>query len=158
MKMFAVASIIAVGSGTLAMPATAQGKPPVISKREFREGSARVTVTGSFAFNLDIALNKMASFGDGEATWIMFGVSGSSNPSVAIMYGETGETGVTVAKGKMTATGGIIIGEKSECSGSVEVKTALVSGRYTCVGVTSNDPDTGKMGKVNIEVVFTAKS
>lgn len=158
MKSFVRSSISVVCFVALAATAGAQGKPPVISTREFKEGTAKVTVTGSFTFSQDIALNKMASFGDGEATWLMFGVSGSADPSVAITYGTTGETGITIAKGKMVATGGIIVGEKSECSGTVEVKPALVSGRYSCVGVTSHDPDTGRLGKVNIEVVFTAKS
>ncbi len=138
--------------------AAAQSKPPVISTRQFAGGSAKVTVTGSFGFSADIAINKMASFGDGEATWLQFGNSGSADPNATITYGTTGETGITVAQGKLVATGGIIVGEPSECSGKVEVTTKLVSGRYTCTGVTSHDPATGKMGKVNIEVVFTASS
>jgi hypothetical protein len=143
---------------SLATTVHAQAKPPVISNREFKEGSARLTVTGSFAFVDTVAINKMASFADGEETWLMFGNSGSTDPGVAITYSESGETGVTISKGKMTATAGIIIGEKSECTGKVAVTPTLVSGNYTCVGVTSYDPVTGKMGTVKIDVVFTAKS
>ncbi len=35
---------------------------------------------------------------------------------------------------------------------------ASVSGHYTCVGVVSHDPAASKMGKVDIEIRFTAKS
>jgi hypothetical protein len=38
------------------------------------------------------------------------------------------------------------------------VTGALVSGHYTCAGVVSHDAATSKMGKVDIEVRFTAKS
>jgi hypothetical protein len=38
------------------------------------------------------------------------------------------------------------------------VTSALVSGHYTCAGVVSHDAATSKMGKVDIEVRFTAKS
>jgi hypothetical protein len=49
-------------------------------------------------------------------------------------------------------------GEKTECTGKSDVTPTLVSGRYVCTGLTSYDPATGKMGKVNVEVVFTAKT
>jgi hypothetical protein len=53
-----------------------------------------------------------------------------------------------VARGKLTATAGITPGEKSLCTGKVEVTAKLISGQYTCKGVTSYDPATSKMGKV----------
>ena len=156
-------TLIGVAGGALllaalATPGSGQTKPPTISARQFVGGSAKVTVTGSFSFDQDVAIDMKASVGDGEMTWLQFGASGGEAPNVAITYGETGETGIVVGRGKALATGSIIVGEKSECSGKVEVTPALISGRYTCVGVTSHDPATGKMGKVNLEVSFTAKS
>jgi hypothetical protein len=134
-------------------PAGAQaGVPPAISQRQFTGGSVKVSVTGSVKIDQEIAINTKASYADGEMTWLQFGESGSEAPEALITYGETGETGISVGKGKFVATGGIIPGEKSECSGRT-----LVSGDYTCAGVTSHDPATG-MGKVDIKVRFTAKS
>lgn len=131
---------------------------PKISTRQFVDGSAKVQVTGAFTVNEDVKINTQASYGDGEVTWLQFGASGSDKPNATITYGETKEIGITVAKGKLTATGGIMPGEKSECSGKVEVSPKLVSGKYICRGVTSYDPATGKQGKVDIEITFTAKS
>ena len=131
---------------------------PKISQRQFVDGSAKLIVTGAFAINEDVPINKQASFGDGESSWLQFGASGSERPNVLITYGETKEIGITVGKGKLMATGGIMSGEKSECSGKVEVTPSLVSGKYTCRGVTAFDPATGKPGKVDIEITFTAKS
>lgn len=63
-----------------------------------------------------------------------------------------------MGKGKLTATGGIIPGEESQCSGKVKVTGTAVTGDYACTGVTSYDPATGKMGTVDIKVQFSAKS
>jgi hypothetical protein len=49
-------------------------------------------------------------------------------------------------------------GEQPQCSGGTEVTGTLVSGHYTCPDIVSYDSRTGKMGKVKIEVRFTAKS
>jgi hypothetical protein len=144
--------------GALASPVSGQAKPPKISARQFVSGSAKVTVSGSFSIDQDVQINTAASIGDGEMTWLQFGNSGSAAPNATITYGETGETGIVVASGKNQATGGIIVGEKSECSGTVQVTGTLVSGRYKCVGLTSYDQTTRKMAKVDVEVIFTARS
>ncbi len=133
------------------------GRPPTISERQFTDGSAKVTVTGSARIDQEIAINTTASFGDGGMTWLQFGASGSEEPNALITYGETGEIGISVGKGKLIATGGIIPGEDSQCSGKVQVTETSISGDYTCAGVVSHDPAT-KMGKVDIKVRFTAKS
>jgi hypothetical protein len=148
----------AVLLAALASRGSAQTKPPVISAREFVSGHAKVVVSGTFSIDDTVGINLKASIGDGEMTWLQFGASGSAQPNAAITYGETGEVGITVARGKFLATGGIIVGEKSECSGTVQVTATLISGRYKCVGLTSHDQATGKMGNVNIDVTFTAKS
>lgn len=139
--------------------AAAQGKPPVISARTFTSGTAKVTVTGTFSMNADIAINVPASIADGEMTWLQFGVSGGAEPESLITFNTaSGETGIGIGRGKFTATGGIMPGEKSECTGKSVVTATLVSGAYKCVGLTSYNPSTGKMGKVDVEVVFTAKT
>jgi len=143
---------------TLTSPAGGQtGKIPTISSRQFTGGSAKVTVSGSFQMDDEVALNTQASFGDGEMTWIQFGASGSAEPNALLTYAPS-EIGIGIGKGKFMATAGIIIGEAPQCSGKAEVTGALVSGHYTCPGVVSYNPSTGKMGKVDIEIQFTAKS
>ena len=142
----------------LTSPAFGQaGAAPTISSRQFTGGSAKVTVSGAFQINQEVAINTQASLGDGEMTWLQFGASGSASPNALITYGN-GEVGITVAKGKSIATAGIVPGEAPQCSGKVEVTGALISGHYTCSGAASYDPTTGKMGKADIEISFTAKS
>jgi hypothetical protein len=140
------------------LPLGAQGFP-IISGRSYIDGTARVVLTGSFTITDDIALNKQASFGDGEMTWIQFGVSGADEPNALITYNAgSKEVGLIFGRGKKTTTAGIMEGEPSPCSGKTDVTAKLVSGHYVCKGVTSYDPATGKMGKVDIEITFTAKS
>ncbi|HET7241252.1 MAG TPA: hypothetical protein VFI77_08830 [Gemmatimonadales bacterium] len=139
----------------MAAPLAAQdGAPPPISQRQFTGGSAKVTVTGSFTIDQEIAINTQASFGDGGSTWLQFGVSGAAEPNILITYGETG---VIVGKEKWSATGGITPGEKSDCAGTVKVTPTLVSGEYTCRDITSYQPGKG-MAKVDIKVAFSARS
>ena len=155
-----LSSVAATGAvlAVLASPAGGQtGGAPTISGRQFVGGSAKVTVSGSFQIDQEVAINKPASFGDGEMTWIQFGASGSEAPNVLITY-QPSEVGIIVGRGKFTATAGIMTGEDSQCSGKTEVTATSVSGHYTCVGVGSYNPATSKMGKVDIEIHFTAKS
>jgi hypothetical protein len=155
-------SLLGVGLchlAALVSPVYGQAKLPVISARTFTSGVAKVTVTGAFSISQDVPINVAASFGDGEMTWLQFGSSGAAEPNAGITYNaESGETGITIARGKQLATGGIMPGEKSECTGKVEVTASLVSARYTCVGLTSYDQTTRQMSKVNIEVIVTARS
>jgi len=151
-----VASVLIFAA--LPSPARAQTSGfPNISARSYTGGSAKVTVTGSTKIDEEIPINTQASYGDGEVTWLQFGASGSETPNALITYGQTKEIGISVGRGKFIVTGGIMPGEKSECSGQAKVTETMVTGEYTCTGVTSHDPATG-MGKVNIKVTFTAKS
>jgi hypothetical protein len=128
---------------------------PVISARTYVSGSVTVIVKGSFQMNQVIEINKPASISDGEMTWLQFGASGSSMGDVLVTYGEDiGDgVGVHVGKGRPTATAGSEL-----CDGAVTVTATLLSGHYTCPGVASYDSSTGTMGKVDIEINFTAKS
>jgi hypothetical protein len=63
-----------------------------------------------------------------------------------------------VGRGKLTSTAGITPGEKPQCSGQVDVTAKVIAGHYPCKGVRSYDPATFKMGRVDIDVEFTAKS
>lgn len=148
----------AVLFAALASPGSAQGRPPVISARQFVSGSIRIVVTGAFSLDDSVSLNLQASIGDGGMTWLQFGASGSVQPNAGITYSELGEVGITVARGKDLVTGGIIVGEKSECAATTQVTATLVSGQYKCVGLTSYSQATRKMGTVNVDVSFTAKS
>lgn len=83
----------------LATPAGGQvSKDPAISARQFKSGSAKVTVAGSFQIDQDVAINSAASIGDGDFTWLQFGVSGSAEPNALITFGD-GEGGITLAEG-----------------------------------------------------------
>jgi len=148
-------------SGLLGSPVAAQvdktsgGKRPLavptISGRSFTAGSATVTVTGTFEVQAEIPINDKASFGDGEMTWLQFGVSGSKEPHATITYGQ--EVGVMVGRGPSTVTAG-----EESCTGEATVTASSITGHYTCSGVTAYDTATRKMGVVNIDIRFTAKS
>ena len=153
-------SILLSSVGVLALGASSvhgQAYPP-ISARQFTGGSVKIVVTGSFSVNADVPLNTQASIGAGDMTWLQFGVSGSNAPEALITYGDNSETGVTVGSGKQVATGGMMPGEKPTCTGKVEVTATLISGHYICKGLSSHNSSTGKLGKVDIEVTFTARS
>jgi hypothetical protein len=155
-----LSSAVAAGLAlaVVASPAGGQtGGVPTIRARQFVGGSAKVTVNGAVQIDQEVAINTQASFGDGEMTWLQFGASGSEEPNALITY-QPGEVGITVGRGKFIATAGIVTGEDPQCSGKAEVTATSVSGHYTCVRVVSHDPATSKMGKVDIEIRFTAKS
>ena len=154
-----ISSVLTTGLllAAVSSPAECQAGPPTISQRQFTGGSAKLTVTGSAKIDQEIAINDKASYGDGTMTWLQFGVSGADEPNVLITYGESGEIGVIVGRGKLIATGSIMTGEESLCTGKAQATATLVSGEYTCTGVTSHEPVKG-LGKVDIKVQFTAKS
>jgi hypothetical protein len=151
------AATIGVILAASASPAAGQRGFPTITGRSFSGGGAAVTVTGVDQFAQEIALNTQASFGDGEMTWLQFGVSGSDAPNALITYGNR-EVGITVGRGKFTATAGITPGEVPQCSGGADVDGESVAGHYTCHGVVSYDAATGTMGKVDIDIRFSAES
>jgi len=125
---------------------------PVISARTYVDGSATVKVTGSFAIDEAIPINKPASYSDGSMTWLQYGVSGAETPNILVTVSEV-EVGIIVGHGKPTATA-----EVAACKGGMEVGANTISGHYTCPGITSYDPSNSQMGKVDIEVSLTAKS
>lgn len=140
-------------------PALAQEPAyPPISARQFTEGSIEVQVTGSQNIDEEIPINSQASIGDGEVTWLQYGASGSESPNSLITFTQTGEVGVSVGKGKFTVTAGVTPGEKPQCEGKTQVAPTLITGSYTCRGITSYDAATGTMGKVDVVVAFRAKS
>jgi hypothetical protein len=151
--VLALATTVCFGGPVLAQT----GGFPTISARGYTAGSATVTVTGSAKIAEEIPLNTQASISDGEVTWLQFGDSGSEKPNALITYGQTKEIGVSVGKGKLGATGGIMPGEPSQCAGKVKVTETEVTGEYKCLGLTSYEPGVG-MGKVDVTVRFTAKS
>lgn len=162
MRRFTLLSRVAataVALAVLAPPANGQHHAyPPISQRQFTGGSARLTVKGSAQIDQDVPINTKASYGDGESTWLQFGASGDAAPNVLVTYGETGEIGITIGKGRFSATGSITPGDTPQCTGKSDVTSTSVSGQYTCSGITSYDAGSGKMGEVDIEIRFTAKS
>lgn len=125
---------------------------PVISARSYVGGSAKVAVTGSFQIDEDIPINTQASYSAGDMTWLQYGASGSEAPN-ALVTVSTFEVGINASRGKPTA----VIGAEN-CTGGMEVSSNSVTGHYKCPNVTSHDPGSGKMGTVQIEIVFTATS
>jgi hypothetical protein len=130
---------------------------PDISQRSYKSGSAKVTVTGTFKMDAEIPINAQASYSDGTMTWLQFGASGGDEPNSLITYSDIREIGIQAGRGKVGAQGGIMEGEASQCSGTVEVTKTEIVGDYKCVGVTSYEPGKG-MGKVDMTVHFSAKS
>ena len=161
MRCILFLSSLAAGALVLAAaasPAAGQtGDIPTISGRYFASGSAKVKVSGSVQIDQEVPINTKASFGDGESTWLQFGVSGATDPNALLTF-QPQEVGVTVGKGKFIVTAGVTKGEKPQCSGKTDVDAASVTGHYTCPGIDSYDAATGQMGKVDIEITFDAKS
>ena len=158
-SLSASAAVTLSGLLLVATPLCAQQSAyPPISQREFVGGSVKVKVTGTFTMDQEVPINTKASIGGGDMTWLQYGASGSAEGDVLITFTQTQEVGIMVGRAKQTATAGVTPGEKSECSGKVDVAAKLISGHYTCKGVVSYDPRTFKMGKVDIDVEFNAKS
>ena len=152
-------AVLALVAAAVVSPAVAQEQAyPPISARQFTAGSIEVRVTGSQTIDETIPINVPASIGDGEVTWLQYGASGSESPNSLITYTQTGEVGVSVGKGKFTVTAGVTPGEKPQCEGKTEVLPTLITGKYTCRGITSYDGATGTMGKVDVVVAFRATS
>lgn len=146
-------------AGALRVPsAEGQASPiPAISARQFTGGSAKVKVTGSSQIDAEVPINTLASISDGDHVWIQYGASGAPTPNALITVHD-GELGFSVGKGKFIVTASIMEGGEAQCSGKTDVTPSLVSGRYTCPGIDSYDAATRTMGKVSIEISFTAKS
>jgi len=133
-------------------PVAPAANVPAISARSYVGGTARVTVTGAFQIDEDVAINKQASISDGTMTWLQYGVSGAETPNALVTVSES-EVGINVAHGKPTAT----IGAES-CKGNMDVAATSITGHYICKDVTSYDPRSGNMGKIDIDINFTASS
>jgi len=146
-------------AGALRPPAAeGQASPiPTISNRQFTGGSATVKVTGSTQIDAEVPINTPASISDDGHVWIQYGASGAATPNALITIHD-GELGFGVGQGKFTVTASIQEGGEAQCTGKTDVTPTLVSGHYTCPGIVSYDAATKAMGKVNIEISFTAKS
>jgi hypothetical protein len=125
---------------------------PQISKRTFSSGTAKLKVTGSFAVDEEIGINKQASIADDGQTWLQYGSSGSDSANVLVTV-QPEEVGIGPGKGKDGATAGADL-----CKGKLVVTPALVTGNYKCTGVTSYNSKTRQMGKIDIEITFTANT
>jgi len=121
-----------LATALLAAPAAGQASAtiPPISKRMYASGSAQLTVTGAFTVNATVELNP-GSYSDGDYTWLQYGIGPGLGKNGAIAEGDL-------------------------CKGKTEVTASLVSGSYTCKGVTSYNSSTRKMGTIDITVRFTA--
>ncbi len=162
MRRIPILSSLAAAGLVLAAASPMAGQTaafPPISARQFTGGSVKMVVRGPVPIDQEVAINTQASLSDGGMTWLQFGASGAETPNALITYAaDSGELGVSVAKGKYGITAGITPGETPQCSGKTDVTGNSISGDYACKGVTSYDAATGKMGKADVEVRFTAKS
>jgi hypothetical protein len=137
-------------------PAGGAAEPLVISQRTYTSGSAKVKVTGFFAVDATSELNKPASMTDDDQTWIQYGVSGA--PELNVLFTNStamAENGVIIGLGPNIVTATSTSGE---CKTKFDVKAATVAGHYSCKGSTAYNNQTGQMGKVDIEVEFSAGS
>ena len=147
-----LAAAITAATMSASMSVQGAGKIPVVSARSYASGAATIKVTGAFGVNQAIPINTQASFSDGEMTWLQFGDSGSEAPNALVTISPD-EIGVSVSRGKQIATAG-----GDACTGKMDVTRNSINANYKCLDVTSYDPRSSKMSKVNIEIVLTAKS
>jgi hypothetical protein len=143
------AAVAAAASCVFAAPCGASDVP-VIPARDFAHGDARVEVTGLFRFEATIPINAEASIGDGEMTWLQYGVSGADTPNSLVTV-STQEIGLSVSVGKKIATA-----TAADCTGKMSVSGTSVGGKYRCTGVAAYDAGSGAMGEVSFEIEFTA--
>ena len=137
-------------------PASGAAEALVISKRTYTSGSAKTRVTGFFEVAATSELNKPASITDDGHTWIQYGVSGAPELNVLFTNAEDlAESGVTIGLGPYIVTGTSTSGE---CRTTFDVQPAAITGHYSCKGSSARNNETGQMGKVDIEVDFSAGS
>lgn len=137
-------------------PAGNTGDALVISPRTYTGGSVKAKVTGFFEVDGTQQLNLPASLTDDDQTWLQYGVSGSPELDVLFTNSQSmAEHSVTIGLGPNTVTATSTSGE---CRTHIDVQAAQVSGHYSCTGSTGYNSQTGQMGKVDIEVEFSAGS
>jgi len=128
----------------------------VISPRTYTSGSVQAKVTGFFTVDGTQQLNKPASITDEDQTWIQYGVSGAQELNVLFTNSTAlAENGVTIGVGPYTVTA---TSSSGECKTKFDVQAATITGHYSCAGSTGYNNKTGQMGKIDIEVDFTAES
>jgi hypothetical protein len=126
----------------------------IISPRTYTSGTVKAKVTGFFQVDGTQTLNKPASITDEDQTWIQYGVSGAQELNVLFTNSTAmAENGVTIGVGPYSVT---VTSTSGECRTKFDVTPALVSGHYSCSGSTGYNNKTGKMGKVDVEVDFSA--
>ena len=127
-----------------------------ISSRTYTSGSAKTKISGFFEVDGSTELNKPASITDDGHTWIQYGVSGAPELNVLFTNAEDlAEHGMTIGAGPYTVTATSTSGE---CRTNIDVQPATISGHYSCTGSTGYNKDSGQMGKVDVEIDFTAGS
>ena len=138
------------------MPGGVRGEVLRISSRTYTSGSVKAKVTGFFEVDGSQELNKPASITDDGSTWIQYGASGAQELNVLFTNDEAmAENGLNIGVGPYTVTATSTSGE---CRTKFDVAPTNVAGHYSCTGSTGYDKSTGQMGKVDIEVDFTAGS
>lgn len=132
------------------------GEVLVISSRTYTGGSVNAKVSGFFEVDGSQDLNKPASITDDGHTWLQYGVSGAPELNVLFTNDESmAENGVNIGVGPYTVT---VTSTSDECRTKIDVVPATVAGHYSCTGSTGYNTKTGQMGKVDIEVDFSAGS
>jgi hypothetical protein len=128
----------------------------IISPRTYTGGTVRAKVKGFFEVDGSQTLNLPASLTDEDQTWLQYGVSGSQELDVLFTNSSAmAEHGVTVGMGPWSVT---TTSTSGECKTEVDVTPTLVTGRYSCSGSTGYNNQTHEMGKVDVEVEFSAGS
>ena len=128
----------------------------VISPRTYTSGDAKVKVTGFFQVDGQSVLNKPASITDEDQTWIQYGASGAQELNLLFTNSTAqAENGLIIGVGSFTVTA---MSTSGECRTKFDVTVEAVIGHYSCTGSTGYDKKSGQMGKVDIEVEFSASS
>jgi hypothetical protein len=148
--------LAAIQQAELAAGGTGSAEALVISARTYTSGSVRAKVTGFFEADGTQEINRPASITDDDQTWIQYGVSGAQELNVLFTNSTAmAENGVNIGVGPYTVTA---VSTSGECRTKFDVNPASITGHYSCTGSTGYNNKTGQMGKVDIEVDFSAGS
>ena len=129
---------------------------PTISNRQFTGGSAKVKVTGSSQIDADVPINTQASISNDGHVWIQYGASGAPTPNL-LDHRARRRAWIRRGQGQIHRHRQYHGGRRGPMLGQDRCDAHWCLGTIPVRGSSPTMPRRA-MGKVNIEVTFTATS